>query len=336
MTEFSKYITPAIQDVARALVEQDRVLILTHENPDGDALGSALALGEGLESLGKRVRIYCQGVVPEMYSFLSGVDRIAPDPGLPEDWDAVVILDCHSLDRVGEAALVMADAPMLIVVDHHVVEGELPPLHVLDTKAAAAGELVFLILTAMDVELSPTMAVSLYTAISTDTGSFSFDNTTAAALQITAELVRLGAEPWSIFQRLHMRRSPERLRLLAMALESLEFHMGGRLGVMTVTREMMSETGTEPEDTDGFVEYPRSVQGVELAALFRENGNGKVKVSLRSGGHADAAALARSFGGGGHFQAAGFGVEERLDLLKKRFLETSVQYLPDAARDRVS
>jgi phosphoesterase RecJ-like protein len=99
---------------------------------------------------------------------------------------------------------------------------------------------------------------------------------------------------------------------------------------------MMSETGTQPEDTDGFVEYPRSVQGVELAALFRENGNGHVKVSLRSGGGADAAALARSFGGGGHFQAAGFGAEERLSRLKERFLETLVQYLPNSVQDRMS
>ena len=336
MTEFSSYITPAIEGVARELASRDRILILTHENPDGDALGSALALGEGLELLGKRIRIHCHGVISEMYRFMSGVDRIESDPGRPEDWDAVVILDCHSLDRVGQAAMVMVDAPMLIVVDHHVVEDELPPVHVVDTKAAAAGELVFLILIAMGVKISPTMAVCLYTAISTDTGSFSFDNTTAAALEITAELVRRGAEPWSIFQRLHMHRSPERLRLLALALESMEFHVGGRVSVMTVTRDMMSRTGTQPEDTDGFVEYPRSVQGVELAALFRENGNGNVKVSLRSGGGADAAALARSFGGGGHFQAAGFGAEEGLSHLKERFLEASVHYLSDANRDRMS
>jgi phosphoesterase RecJ-like protein len=317
--------------VAASIADCRNILLMAHVNPDGDALGALLALGQGLLSIGKKVTMFCDGDISEMYSFLPGVTNLAADPGQPEDYDLVVLLDCNQLERAGARAVAMSRVKTMVVIDHHVVEGSLPELSVIDTAAAAAGELVWYLLQAMKIEITPEMATNIFVAISTDTGSFAFANTTAETLAVAAATVQSGASPWEISVKLFLQRSPGRLHLLGLALSNLEFYYGGRLGAITVTLEMMSVTGTTSGDTDGFVEYPRSVKGIELAVFFRENGPLSHKVSLRSKGRFNAEAFARGFGGGGHFQAAGFTITGPLDAAKKLVISRAEALMPPLA-----
>lgn len=317
-----------LHHIAGLVKDSNRFLLLTHTNPDGDALGSLLGLGQSLISMDKKVVMFHEGVAPEMFSFLPGMELISEKPGAPEDYDMVIMLDCHSLSRVGASVEEMKRVPIVSVLDHHVAENNVADTYLIDTSASAAGELVFKLLKELGVEISPGAAIDLYVAISTDTGSFSFENTSAQALEIAAELIRAGAAPWDIFKMLYMERSHQRMELLGTALAGMEYHYDGKVGSMVVTNEMMTNTNTTSADTDGFVEYPRSVKGVELAVLFRENGAESSKVSMRSLGRVDAAALARSFGGGGHFQAAGFSMDEPIHQVKEKVIKAISTYLP--------
>ncbi|MFH1134761.1 MAG: bifunctional oligoribonuclease/PAP phosphatase NrnA [Pseudomonadota bacterium] len=324
----SEGLKAGIKKIASAFLNVDRFLLLSHSNPDGDALGSLLALGQGLGSLQKKTTMFCEGLDPALYGFLPGLGELSATPGRAEDYDAVVLIDCHTLDRVGEKVLGMRDVPLMAVLDHHLAEGPLPELAVVETSAAAAGELVFHLLKELGVRISSDMAMNLFVAISTDTGSFTFDNTSPEALETAAELVRAGARPWEVFRRLYLGRPRGRLQLLGRALREMEYYHQGRLAMMCVTREMMDATGASSFDTDGFVEYPRSVDGVDIAVFIRENGRDTFKVSLRSLGVFNAAALARSFGGGGHFQAAGFSLPGTLESVKEKVITAATAFFP--------
>lgn len=332
MTVQYENTAPRIQRLAERFREKSRFLLLTHVNPDGDALGSLIGMGLGLRSLGKQVVMCCESGVPYLYDFLPGVEHVVAEVGDPRDYDAVVLLDCHALKRAGKQASAMTPLPWLAVVDHHIVEDELPEDALVDTTASAAGELVYHLLVAMGAAVTDEIAANLFVAVSTDTGSFSYENTSPGALAVGAELVRCGARPWDVFQAVNLNKRPERLRLLGMALQNMEFFHGGNMGALTVTTDMLASAGATAVDVDGFVEYPRSVQGVELAALFRETGNGACKVSLRSRGGFDTADLARSFGGGGHRNAAGFSLPGALEDVKKQVVEAAGRRFPAADR----
>jgi phosphoesterase RecJ-like protein len=316
----------ALSELAGVIAGARRILLAAHTSPDGDALGAMLALGQGLEAVGKTATLFCRGPIPAMYDFLPGLDQIREEAGRPEDYDVVLLLDCHEPDRAGLDESIWLGRPNLYVLDHHRTDQATPP-GVIDVTASAAGELVWRLLKLLDVPFTESMAVNLFVAISTDTGSFSYSNTSAAALAIAAEMVELGASPWEVTSRLHLNRPSCRLDLLGLALGGLEFIYDGRVGVMTVTRDMLAQTGCDLDDTEGFVEYPRSVAGIELALLFKEK-KGETKVSLRSVGRVDAAALARKFGGGGHFQAAGFSLAEPLDQVRRRLADAVGDVLP--------
>ncbi|MBU2547772.1 MAG: bifunctional oligoribonuclease/PAP phosphatase NrnA [Proteobacteria bacterium] len=335
MKTLSKETWRGLEAIARLVREHGRFLIATHVNPDGDAVGSLLGLGRTLEGLGKQVRMYSRGPIPEMYAFLPGTRRVTRDPGRGDDYDVVFLLDCNELERAGRPVEPVNGAPVLAVLDHHEFEGSLPEYTVVDTNASAAGELVYHLLTVLGADLTPDIAQNLFTAISTDTGSFAFDNTSAMALEVCSALVKAGARPWDIFRQLHYNRSARRLELLGAALAGLELFHEGRLAALTITLEMMERTGTSGPDTDGFVEYPRSVKGVDLAVLFRQEDDGSCHVSLRSLGRVNAAALARSFGGGGHEKAAGFTTRGAIEQIKTLLVQAAQAALPgDAPAER--
>ena len=197
-----------IEAVAAAVAGSRNILLMAHVNPDGDALGAVLALGLGLLSVGKNVTMFCDGDISEMYSFLPGVSNLKVDPGRPEDYDLVVLLDCNQLERAGTRAVPMSRVKKLAVLDHHVVEGEVPELSVIDTAASAAGELVWHLLQALKIEITSEMATNIFVAISTDTGSFSFANTSPEALEVAAAAVRSGASPWHISAKLFFTAPP--------------------------------------------------------------------------------------------------------------------------------
>lgn len=297
--------TRQIEAVASALKGASRILVLTHKNPDGDALGSALALSYALSSIGKEVDNVNIDGVPAALSWLEGADLVRTTPRAASNYDLYLLLDCNELGRTGFEPEAVAGIPGKAVIDHHPMPdtGDWPSL--VDPKAAASGHLVYEVIEALGAEITPSVAQDLYVALHTDTGGFRFSNTTADTFDLAAKLVRAGAVPAHVAVMLLEREDAARMKLLGLALGTLETDGGGRVAHIRVTEEMFRETGTKDEHTDGFVNYPRSVEGVEVALLFKEKGENLWRIALRSRGLVDVSQIARALGGGGHRNASG-------------------------------
>jgi phosphoesterase RecJ-like protein len=303
------------------LTESQAIFLSTHINPDGDAIGSLIALGLGLQQHGKHIYLYNASPIPAVYRFLPGVQLV--QQVLPESsaWDTAVVLDCGTLDRIGAAVDFVRGLPQVINIDHHVTNTNFGQYRLVDSTACSSAEIVYRLLKKMAITIDAAIATSIYTGILTDTGSFRFANTNSAAYTICSEMVKAGVDPYTVAQHVYGTYSLGRIKLLNMALDSIEISANGKLSLMTLTQDMFRETDTNPEDVDGMINYAKRIEDVKVAALIMENENGAVQkryhVSLRSDGTVDVAEIAASFGGGGHFSAAGFGVESSLKALKK-------------------
>lgn len=291
--------------VANVIRTHKRFLIVSHMNPDGDALGSSLGLAFLLESLGKDVFVYNQGPVPAQYGFLPGVERIQQAISSDTSFDVTFVLDCSTAERVGDAFLRFEKRGQVVVVDHHPPRGALDAIRLIRTEAAATAELIYDIVEHLGAPLTPDASTALYAGLMTDTGSFRFSNTTPHALQVASRLLAAGADHRLLIERVYESFPVERFRLLAMALKTLHFSHGGRVALVWVTRPMFQEAEANEEMTDGFVDIPRSIRGVEVAVLIREKEGCEHRVNLRSRGRVDVGEVAARFGGGGHPNAAG-------------------------------
>jgi len=303
------------QDVAAIIEQHNSFLITTHINPEGDAVGSEAGLALFLQNLGKKTVIVNSSPTPANCLFLplAGFIKIYPEdytPDLLEGADAIFIVDVNSWHHVGPFGdVIRASAKPRVCIDHHQCPEEgFADVTVSDTKAAAAGLLIFDLINDMGGEITPDIAEALYTAISTDTGSFRFSNTDARVFRAAAELCAKGAKPFSVFKKVNAKRWGA-VRLIGAALSTLEKTADGKIAWIHVTREMFEEAGAGYEDSDGLLELVRPVRGVEICIIFKEDSEGGVKVSMRSNGAVDACAIARLHGGGGHRLAAGMTVE---------------------------
>jgi phosphoesterase RecJ-like protein len=294
------------------------VLISVHKNPDGDALGSQLALMLALEKMGKAVTVHNLDPVPEVYRFLPQSDRIGAGKPVTGRFDAYVVLDSDP-PRTGlfDDAV---PANTLINIDHHVTNPSVWPLTWLDPAASATGEMVYRLIRQLNVSVDRDIALCLYTAIFTDTGSFRYSNTSPESMRIAASLLEAGADPWLVTENVYESFSYGRVKLLGSVLGAIERSADGRTAWVVVTDELYRRTGTSAEDTDNFVNFVRSVKGVEVAVLFRQTAALQYKISLRSKGRVDLSGLARSFGGGGHKNAAGGVLDGSLEEVKKRVI----------------
>ena len=317
-------MNPIIQTIRAA----NRILVTTHTDPDGDAVGSLLAMGLALERLGKPVTWYNESPIPAVYQFLPAVGRIERRLPPAGAYDTAVVLDCGDLSRTGAAWRVVSQVPALINIDHHVSNTGFGSHRLMDGQACATAEIVYRLIQALGVPLDKDMATCIYTGILTDTGSFRFSNTNAAAFAISREMMECGVDPYEVAQHVFGSYSLGRIKLLNLALNSIEISRNGKLSLMTVTRGMLEETRTQQEDVDGLINYARRIEDVRVAALIQEQGNGRtaadgrvhLHVSLRSDGSVDVAALAGTFGGGGHRTAAGFQIESNLAAIKAELL----------------
>lgn len=308
------------EPILRALTESRRVLVTSHENPDGDAVGSLLAVGLALEKQHKDVTFFNASPIPAVYRFLPSVGRITATIDAAEAFDTAVILDCGDLERVGPAAALIGKIPVVVNIDHHITNTGFGTVRCVDPTACATAELVYHLLVAMKTPIEKEIATLIYTGILTDTGSFRFANTNRNAFAVCLKMADLGVRPHEVARHVYGTYSLGRIKLLNLALDSIEITGNGKLSIMTVTRKMLRQTGTQPEDADGLINYARRIEAVRVAALIQElqNGNGAVSkrqryhVSLRSDGSFDVAAVAVSFGGGGHQNAAGFRIEAPL------------------------
>jgi len=305
------------------------VLAVSHANPAGDAIGSLIAAGLALHSADKTVTLYNESPIPAVYRFLRGVERVVQQLDPQATFDTAVVLDCGSLERVGGAADRIASLPTVINIDHHVTNTHFGTLWHIDTSASATSEIVYRLIGDLGIELNRDMATALYTGILTDTGSFRFSNTSRDAFAICEALIGCGADPYTVAQNVYGKYSLGRIKLLNLALDSIEITAGGKMSLMALTRDMFEETGTQAEDVDGMINYARRIEDVKVAVLIREHTNGGIQhrlqrdyhVSLRSDGTVDVAAIAAAYGGGGHATAAGFNVNSTLSRLKSELSE---------------
>jgi bifunctional oligoribonuclease and PAP phosphatase NrnA len=320
--------TTDLKAIADALRRHDRFLVVTHENPDGDALGSLLAAAIALRQLGKDAVMYLPGrtPLPSEYGFmpLDDLVREAPDDASERVLFAV---DCAKEERIGDEAAV-SRAPLVLNVDHHHDNTRFGDLNLIVADASSTSEVLRDVFAEIDVKLTPELAEPLYIALVTDTGRFQYANTTPKALRLAAELVEAGADIHEVFQQVYESVEFAKLKLLARALGRAEVLEGGRIVVSHLVRTDFGEVGASEPYSEGIIDYLRAVEGAELAVLIREQLHGPhaYKGSLRSSiDELDVSAIAHGFGGGGHRQAAGFSsdatLEEIIERIRLGFLE---------------
>lgn len=287
----------------------DRIVISTHVNPDGDAIGSALGLWNALTERGKTVTVVNHSPTPSNLRFLHGAEHIRvfhpeTDFSLVTSADLICILDVNNparLEDVGHA--VLAAQCLKMVIDHHREPKEFADIYAIDTDASSACEMIARLLILGGYKISAATATALYTGIMTDTGNFRFPRTDAELHRLTANLIKSGADPVMIYDRVFNSGSLARTKLLGKALAGVETFYGGKLCVMTVRHSYFEETGAHIEDTEGFVQSTLSIGGVVMGIMFVEL-SGVIKISVRSKGEVSAVNVAKEFGGGGHFNAA--------------------------------
>jgi bifunctional oligoribonuclease and PAP phosphatase NrnA len=304
-----------IQAILKKIEEGERFLVASHESPDGDALASTLALTLALRAAGKDVVAYnCDGV-PESLDFLPGSDTVVSSlEGYPQ-FDTGFVLDSGELRRAGRELPELCRS--LVNIDHHPYSENFGEIHYVDVEACATGALIYRILREGGLPITKDVAVCIYSAILSDTGSFRYSNSNPEAFRIASEMVSLGVVPWDVASGLYENQAEGRLRLLAKVLPTLVVSPCRRLASVATTLQMMRETGTGPEHTDSFINYPRSIRGVEVAILFRQVEESAYKIGFRSKGRVDVGSLARELGGGGHHNAAGAMVRGALEDVRE-------------------
>jgi phosphoesterase RecJ-like protein len=306
-------------DIIAALRKCNRILLSVHKNPDGDALGSQLALLFAFQQLNKTVEAHNLDPVPEIYRFLPGSDMIRTGNSVAARYDAIVVLDSDP-SRTG-----LFDngypADTLINIDHHVTNALEWQLTWLEPSASATGEMVYELIKQLGVAIDREIALCLYTAIFTDTGSFRYSNTTPKSMRIAAELIEAGADPWLVTENVYESFAYRRIKLLGNVLTGMERSEDGKIAWVVVTEDLYRRFGASAEDTENFVNFVRSTKGVEVAILFRQTAEAQYKISLRSKGRVDLSGLAQSLGGGGHKNAAGSVLDGLFDEVKKRVID---------------
>ena len=315
--------TKAPESLLKRLRDDNRFLLTSHANPDGDAIGSEIGLARILRSLGKGAVIWNRDPAPTLYRELPGANRIhtgeEPPSGFPDGFDAVIVLECPSLDRTGLEGQ-LAELPKLNI-DHHMGNEHYAEVNWVDPAAPAVGEMIFRLARGLMAEIDPQTATALFLTLVSDTGGFRFPNATADAFDAGAALVREGARPEQVAAWLYESRPLGSIRLLGEMLHSLELHADGAIATALITREMFERAGAQTSDTEGLVDVPRSIAGVRTVGLLRQIGDDQYKVSLRSTGEVDVEVLARAGGGGGHKNAAGFVAEGPIDEVRARLVD---------------
>ncbi len=321
--------SPDLSRVAETIREHDRFLVTTHENPDGDALGSLLGMTLGLRALGKDALMFLGGDVPlpAEYRFLALGELLRGEPPAGELDRVVLALDCANESRMGATAEALLGAPLVVDIDHHHDNTRFGGVNLVVADASSTGEIVRDLLRELGVELTPVLAEALYVALVTDTGRFQYSNTTAKAHRLAAELLDAGVDVQRVFRGVYESIQFAKLKLLARALERAQVYDGGRIVVSYLLATDFAEVGAEEPYSEGIIDSLRAVEGAQLAALIREPprpGAPRHRISLRSNAdELDVSAIARASGGGGHRQAAGFSselsVEEITEFVRREF-----------------
>ena len=310
------------EQIGQALREGGRFAVLSHVRPDGDALGSQLALGLSLKRLGKDVRIWNEEGMLEKYSFLPSANLLTKPPADPEDVDVAIALDTAIQNRLGTALPAVRSAKVWINIDHHPSNPGYGDLVYINPKAPATGQILFELIRSEKLPIDAAIAENLYVAISTDTGSFQYPNTTARTFEMAAELVRAGVDVGRVSQLTYENYPRRRAELLRDLLGTMRFEANNRVASFSLSLATAKKLGVLPEDNEGLIDHLRAIHGVIVAVFFEELADGKVRVSMRSKNEkVNVCAICEKFGGGGHVLAAGARVRGSLAEVERKILE---------------
>ena len=311
------------EQIGRVLREHQRFAILSHVRPDGDALGSQLALALSLQQLGKHVRVWNEDGMLEKYSFLPRADLLTKPPSVAEDVDVAIALDTAIQNRLGTALAAVGSAKIWINIDHHRSNPGYGDMVIIDSSAPATGEIIFRLIKSQGLPLNHDIAENLYAAMSADTGSFQYPKTSARTFEIASELVRDGVlDVGRISQQLYESFPRRRLELLREILRTMRFSECGQVASFSLSLKTAADLAVLPEDNEGLIDHLRAVRGVIVAVFFEELADGKVRVSMRSKDEkVDVCAICQKFGGGGHTLAAGARVRGSLVEVEEKVLE---------------
>ncbi len=308
-----------IRKIGEIIDENKSFLVVSHKDPDGDAIGSSLALYSVLKEMGKEVYVENPSTLPHLYSFLEDYDRIEIVSN-SKDVDVVFIVDVAEINRCGIKSDYVKDK-IVVNIDHHKTNTRFGNINLVRPEAAAAGCILWDIFKENGFNISKKTATALYTSILTDTGSFRYASTRPKTFRIAADLLERGVEPWLVAYSVYETRKYKTLKLLGLVLNTLEVYHNGKLAIEYVTLDMFEKTGTSTESTEGFVNFARSVKGAEVGVLLREDTPNVFKISMRSKDKIDVSAAAKVFNGGGHKNAAGGQVAGTLKEAKQRIVE---------------
>ena len=312
----------SFEEIGAVLRSEQTFAVLSHVRPDGDALGSQLALGLSLKQLGKDVRIWNEDGMLEKYSFLPSANLLTKPPAAPEDADVAIALDTAIQNRLGTAFPAVKSAKTWINIDHHPSNPGYGDIVVIDPVAPATGQILFELITNQKLPMNPAIAENLYVAISTDTGSFQYPNTTARTFEIAAELVRAGVDVGRVSQLTYENYPRRRVELLRDLLGTMKFDANDRVASFSLSMATAKNLGVLPEDNEGLIDHLRAIRGVIVAVFFEELPDGKVRVSMRSKNEkVNVCAICEKFGGGGHVLAAGARVRGTLAEVETKILE---------------
>jgi bifunctional oligoribonuclease and PAP phosphatase NrnA len=321
----------AVRRICDEIHHRQRFLLTSHARPDGDSIGSQLAMAFALDRLGKNVRIVNADPAPDHYQDFPGMDRIEIASAVTPDVDAVIVMECSDLSRAGVAGL---DGQFLINIDHHAGNRMYGAVNWHDESAAACGEMVFDVIRELGVPLTLEIATHIYLAILTDTGSFHHSNITPRTFDICRQTVEAGVNPAAMARRVFDSNSFGKLKLIGALLDSMELADEGRLAILYMDETMLSSCGCTHNDTEGLINLPLTAREIQAVVFFKVGPTGEVRVSMRSKYDVDVRAVAGQFGGGGHKNASGFTVTEPLDQVRPRIIKLIVEAIERGLRSR--
>jgi phosphoesterase RecJ-like protein len=309
---------PEIATIVEAIRSRQRFVLSSHSRPDGDSIGSQLAMAYALRDLGKHVELVNADAAPPQLMGFPGVPDIRIAPAVDGSFDASIIMECSDLARTGVAGL---DRAFVINIDHHPGNKGYGQINWFDATAAACAEMVFELIRALGVPLSREIATHIYLAILTDTGSFHYSSISPGTFDICRQLLEAGVDPVRVSRQVFDSNSMGRLKLLASVLGGMTFDASNRIGILFLDHAMARAAGGTYDDTEGLINQPLTVKEVQAVVFFKQSEGDHYRVSMRSKGEVDIGAVAKEFGGGGHRNAAGCSVSGPIDALKTTFTE---------------
>lgn len=316
----------ALQSLVGFLQTENEFVLIAHTSPDGDTIGSCLALFAALKKLNKQVQLVCDLPVPGYLHFLPNADKFL----LPADLHAsknVIAVDCAAPDRLGAAQPLFTQALNTANIDHHATNEGYAGLNLIDSHAAATAVLIHRLIKALDVDIDADIATCLFTALSTDTGNFSYSNTNSDTFAIAADLLKTGIDISVINRKLYRNKSLSKVRLTGYVVQKIELYANQKIGLARAVLHDLEAYQATKEDTEGIVEIIRDISTVEIAVFIRQSGSNEYKVQLRSKEFADVGQIAASFGGGGHMRAAGCTMTGTLEEIQCKVIQAATAAL---------